>query len=379
MRTAFIAEYVRSPFQPAHKGKLRSVRPDDLLASVVSELVRRSGISPEQIEDLICGCAFPEAEQGYNLGRQVALLAGLPVTSAGVTVNRFCGSSMQAVHQAVGAIAIGAGDVMIAAGVESMSRVPMLGFNPMFNPALEKMRSDVYVGMGSTAEALVDKYQIDRQRQESFAVESHRRADNARANGSLTAEIVPIETREGIVLADGCIRSGATVGDLSTLKPVFKQGGSVTAGTSSPLTDGAAALLITTEDVLETLGVSERVAIRSVAVSGCEPLTMGYGPVPASRKALARAGIAISDLDVIESNEAFAVQALVVSDQLSLPGDRTNLDGGALAIGHPLGATGARIVGKTARLLSRTNGRWGLAMQCIGGGQGIATVLERLK
>jgi acetyl-CoA acyltransferase len=379
MRAAFIAEYVRSPFQPAQKGKLRSVRPDDLLASVVSELVRRSGISPEQIEDLICGCAFPEAEQGYNLGRQVALLAGLPVTCAGVTVNRFCGSSMQAVHQAVGAIAIGAGDVMIAAGVESMSRVPMLGFNPMFNPALQKLRPDVYVSMGCTAEALVDKYQIARQRQEEFAVESHRRADHARANGCLTAEIVPIETKEGTVLADGCIRSGATVEDLSTLKPVFKQGGSVTAGTSSPLTDGAAALLITTEDVLETLGVSERVAIRSVAVSGCEPLTMGYGPVPAARKALARAGIAISDLDVIESNEAFAVQALLVSDQLGLPSDRTNVDGGALAIGHPLGATGARIVGKTAQLLSRTNGKWGLAMQCIGGGQGIATVLERLK
>lgn len=379
MRTAYIAEYVRSPFQPAHKGKLRSVRPDDLLASVVSELVRRSGISPEQIEDLICGCAFPEAEQGYNLGRQVALLAGLPVTSAGVTVNRFCGSSMQAVHQAVGAIAIGAGDVMIAAGVESMSRVPMLGFNPMFNPALQKQRPDVYVGMGNTAEALVDKYQVARQRQEEFAVQSHLRADIARGNGSLSAEIVAIETAEGRVLADGCIRSGVTPADLATLKPVFKQGGSVTAGTSSPLTDGAAALLITTEEVLETLGVSERVAIRSVAVSGCEPLTMGYGPVPAARKALSRAGIAIEDLDVIESNEAFAVQALVVSDQLGLPSDRTNRDGGALAIGHPLGATGARIVGKAAQLLSRTNGRWGLAMQCIGGGQGIATVLERIK
>ena len=378
MSGAVIAGYARSPFQPAVRGSLARIRPDDLAAQVVRALVARSGIDPEHIEDLFLGCAFPEGEQGLNAARLVGLLAGLPLSVGGATVNRFCGSSMQSVHMAAGAIALGAGDVFICAGVESMSRVPMGGFNPMPNPELARERPGAYVTMGETAENVARQYQITRADQEAFAVESQRKAAEARTAGRLAAEIVPIVTKAGTVTEDGCLRPETSPDGLAGLKPAFDQNGTVTAGTASPLTDGAAAVLVCSADYAQRHGLSVLARIRSVGISGCKPETMGLGPIGATRKALARAGeIAASDLDVVELNEAFASQAIACAKDLGLRDDALNRDGGAIALGHPLGATGARIVGKAAEILSRDGGRYALATQCIGGGQGIATLLER--
>ena len=378
MSGAVIVGYARSPFQPAGRGSLARIRPDDLAAQVVRALVARSGIDPEHIEDLFLGCAFPEGEQGLNAARLVGLLAGLPLSVGGATVNRFCGSSMQSVHMAAGAIALGAGDVFICAGVESMSRVPMGGFNPMPNPELARERPGAYVTMGETAENVARQYQITRADQEAFAVESQRKAAEARTAGRLAAEIVPIVTKAGTVAEDGCLRPDTSPEGLAGLKPAFDQNGTVTAGTASPLTDGAAAVLVCSADYAERHGLSVLARIRSVGISGCKPETMGLGPIGATRKALARAGeIAASDLDVVELNEAFASQAIACAKDLGLRDDALNRDGGAIALGHPLGATGARIVGKAAEILSRDGGRYALATQCIGGGQGIATLLER--
>ncbi|MGC1302955.1 MAG: thiolase family protein [Caulobacteraceae bacterium] len=375
MKNVVIAGYARSPFHFAGKGELTRVRPDDLAAQVVRELVVRTKVNPADIEDLIIGCAFPEGEQGFNIGRLVGQLADLPITVAGVTVNRFCGSSMQSVHMAVGQIAIGAGEVFICAGVESMTRVPMGGYNPLPNPELAK-HSAAYIGMGETAENVASKYQIPRPVQEAFAVRSHKRAAEAQASGRLDAEIVPIKTKTGVVDKDGCIRPGTTAETLAGLKPAFDQAGTVTAGTSSPLTDGASAVLVTSEEYAKAHGLEILARIKSVGVSGCAPEIMGIGPVAASRKALERGGVSVSDLSVVELNEAFASQALACMSDLGLNEDIVNLDGGAIALGHPLGATGARIVGKAASLLKREGGKYALATQCIGGGQGIATLLE---
>ena len=375
-----IAGYARSPFHLAGKGALARTRPDDLAAAVVRALVERSGIDPSAIEDLIVGCAFPEGEQGLNVARMIGLLAGLPLTCGGMTVNRFCGSSMSAVHYAAGQIALGAGEVFIAAGIEGMSRVPMLGFNPMPNPVLAKT-SSAYIGMGDTAENLAARYGIDRAAQEAFALTSQHKAAAAIAAGKLADEIVPIAINRGkananMVDQDGCPRPGTTAEALAGLKPAFSATGTVTAGTSSPLTDGASAVLVASEEYARAHGLPILARIIGTAISGCNPDIMGIGPVESTRKALARAGIGIGDLDVIELNEAFASQALACIADLGLDMAKINLDGGAIALGHPLGATGARIVGKAASLLQRTGGRYALATQCIGGGQGIATVLE---
>jgi acetyl-CoA acyltransferase len=371
-----IAGYARSPFHFANKGALTKVRPDDLVAATVKGLVERSGVNPEDIEDLILGCAFPEGEQGLNLARLVVLLAGLPRSIGGTTVNRFCGSSMQSIHMAAGAIQLGAGDAFICAGVESMTRVPMMGFNPMPNPALAEAEPGAYMPMGTTAENLARKYQITRQSQEAFAVDSHRKAAAAQAEGKLDAEIVPIESNGTVVDKDGCIRPDTSPDGLAGLKPAFDADGTVTAGTSSPLTDGASATLVTSEDYAKANGLTILARLRSVAVAGCDPTIMGIGPVAASRKALKRAGVEISDIDIVESNEAFAVQAMSVAQELGIDLAKANLDGGAIALGHPLGATGARITGKAASLLQREGKELSLSTQCIGGGQGIATVLE---
>jgi len=377
MNAAVIVGYARSPFTPAGKGALARVRPDDLLAQVVRALIERTQARPEDIEDIIVGCAFPEGEQGLNIARMVGFMAGLPIGAAGATVNRWCGSSMTAVHIAAGAIAMGAGSLLVCAGVESMTRVPILGFNPLPNPGLAKERPDVLTSMGITAENLAQRYQIDRTAQEQFAVVSHRRAAAAQEEGRFAEEIVPIVTKHGTVDRDGCIRAETSAETLSGLQPSFLATGTVTAGTSSPLTDGAAAVLVADADYAERHGLPVLARIRSVAVAGCEPAIMGVGPVPATCKALARAGLAIEDIDLIELNEAFAAQALAVERDLMLDHARTNLDGGAIALGHPLGASGARITGKAAQLLARNGGRRALATMCIGGGQGIATVLER--
>jgi acetyl-CoA acyltransferase len=376
MKPVVIAGYTRSPFHFAKKGALATVRPDDLAAHVVKGLLAQTGVQADDLEDLILGCAFPEGEQGFNMARLVGFIAGLPQSVAGVTVNRFCGSSMQSIHQAAGAIQMGAGDAFICAGVESMTRVPMMGFNPMPNPALYKSLPAAYIGMGDTAENVAKAYNISRAAQENMAVTSHAKAAAAQKAGRLADEITAIPTANGLVEADGCIRPETTAESLADLKPAFAADGVVTAGTSSPLTDGASAVLVCAEEYAMKNGLQPLARIKSIAVSGCAPEIMGMGPVGASTKALERAGLAAGDLDVVELNEAFAAQALACIDQLGLSEDIINIDGGALALGHPLGATGARIVGKAASLLRRTGGKYALSSQCIGGGQGIATVLE---
>jgi acetyl-CoA acyltransferase len=376
MTNAVIAGYARSPFAPARKGGLTRVRPDEMAAEVVRALVARSKVNPEDIEDIIVGCAFPEAEQGLNVARLIALLADLPITVAGATVNRFCGSSMYSIHMAAGAIAMGAGEAFIAVGVESMTRVPMGGYNPMPSPALYAKNPAAYMGMGDTAENVAQRWQITREAQEEFALASHMKASAAQTAGRLADEIVPITLSKANATQDECIRHDASREGFASLKPAFDANGTVTAGTSSPLTDGASAVLVCSEDYARTHGLTVMARIAAVAVAGCAPDIMGIGPVAASRKALARAGITAREIDVVELNEAFASQALACMRELELEAARVNLDGGAIALGHPLGATGARITGKAAQLLQRQGGRYALATQCIGGGQGIATVLE---
>ena len=379
MKNVVIAGYTRSPFTLAGKGALQKVRPDELAAEVIKGLIGKTGVKAEDIEDLILGCAFPEAEQGFNMARLVAFLAELPLSVAGATVNRFCGSSMYAIHMAAGAIKMNAGEVFICAGVESMSRVPIMGYNPMPHPGLYERFPQAYISMGETAENVATKYQITREAQEAFAVQSQSKAAAAQAAGKLDDEIIPIKSNGTVVDADGCIRPETTAEGLSELKPAFDENGTVTAGTSSPLTDGAAATLVCSEDYAERSNLRPLARIKSIAVAGCAPEIMGIGPVPASRKALERAGLSIADIDVAEVNEAFSSQSLACLRDLDLAADRVNLDGGAIALGHPLGATGARITGKAAALLGREGGTYALSTQCIGGGQGIATVLEAVK
>lgn len=376
MKNVVIAGYVRSPFHFANKGKLARIRPDDLAAQVVNGLLKKTGVDPNEIEDIMLGCAFPEGEQGFNVAKLVGMLSNLPQSVAGTTINRFCGSSMQAIHMAAGAIQMDAGHAFIAGGIESMSRVPMMGFNPMPNPKLAESNPGAYMAMGITAENLATKYQFTRESQEAFAVESHRKAAEAQASGRFDDEIVAIETPDGVVDKDGCIRADTTPESLAALKAAFLAEGTVTAGTASPLTDGSSATLVTSEEFARAHGLPILARIKSIAVSGCDPTIMGYGPVPSTQKALKRAGITVKDLDIVESNEAFAVQAMTVAQELGFNGAKVNLDGGALALGHPLGATGARITGKAAQLLKREGGQFALSTQCIGGGQGIATVLE---
>ena len=379
MKPVIIAAYVRSPFTLANRGGLSHMRADDLAAQVIRGLMAKTGIEPAEVEDLIVGCAFPEAEQGLNVARLIGVLADLPMSVTGVTVNRFCGSSMQAIHMAAGAIQMNAGEVFICAGVESMTRVPIMGFNPMPNPALFERYPQAYVSMGETAENVAAKYELSRSEQDTFAEHSHQKAAAAQIAGLLADEIIPIVTAAGTVDKDGCIRPETTLEKLAELKPAFDKDGTVTAGTSSPLTDGASAVLVCTAEYADKAGLEPLATIKSIATHGCQPELMGLGPIGASKKALSRAGIGVEDLDVIELNEAFAAQALANIRDLELNADKINLDGGAIAIGHPLGATGARITGKLAQLLRRQCGRYGLATQCIGGGQGIATVLEAVR
>jgi acetyl-CoA acyltransferase len=376
MKNVVIAGYARSPFTPAKKGELAKVRPDDIAAQVVRALIARTGVDPADLEDLIVGCAFPEAEQGFNVARLIGFLAELPLSVSGATVNRFCGSSMQAIHMAAGAIQMNAGEVFVCAGVESMTRIPMGGFNPMPNPVLFARYPQAFASMGETAENLARKHRISRGRQEAFSLASQQKTAAAQAAGKLDDEIAPIVWKGGTVSRDGCPRPDTTLQGLGELKLAFDENGTVTAGTSSPLTDGAAATLVCSEEYAERKGLKPLARIKSLATSGCEPELMGIGPVLSTSKALARAGLQLGDIDIVELNEAFASQSLACIDELGLDVARINLDGGAIALGHPLGATGARITGKAASLLRREGKRYALATQCIGGGQGIATILE---
>jgi len=375
MKNVVIAGFCRSPFTPAHSGRLNKVRPDDLAAQVVKGLIAKTGVNPGDIEDLILGCAFPEAEQGLNIARLVVHLAGLPITVAGMTVNRYCGSSMQAIHIAAGAIQLNAGDVFICAGVESMSRIPMGGYNAMPNPVLYERFPEAYMRMGDTAENLARQYHIDRFEQEAFSLLSQQKAYAAQQQRRFVDEIITID---GDIDRDACIRPDSTAAALAQLAPAFNASGSVTAGTASPLTDGAAAVLVCSEDYARAHKLDGLARIKATAVSGCAPDIMGIGPVAATHKALKRAGLELEDIDIVELNEAFAAQTLAVLKAMPVALPKLNLDGGAIALGHPLGATGARITGKAAALLQREHKRYALATQCIGGGQGIATILEAI-
>ena len=372
MAKAVIAGYSRSPFTIANKGDLVSVRPEDLLAEVIKDLVIKSKINPEDVEDIIAGCAFPEGEQGFNIGKVVSYMTGMNIKTAGMTVNRWCGSSMQSIHIAAGAISMGAGKAFISCGVESMTRVPMNGFNPMPHPQLLEDNPNVYLSMGTTAENVAKKYQLTRKIQQDFAISSHQKASEAETKGNFKNEITTINNCS----KDGGIRPTTNQEILDGLKLAFDENGTITAGTSSPLTDGAAATLICDEVYAKENNLDILARIVSTAVQGCPPEVMGLGPIGASLKALKRANLSIKDIDIVELNEAFASQSLACIKDLNLEEKKVNLDGGAIALGHPLGATGARITGKAAELLRRENKKYALSTQCIGLGQGIATVLE---
>ena len=372
MPKAIIAGYSRSPFTIANKGELVSVRPEDLLSEVIKDLVSKSKINPEDIEDIIAGCAFPEGEQGFNIGKVVTFMADMNIKTAGMTVNRWCGSSMQSIHIAAGAISMGAGNAFISCGVESMTRVPMNGFNPTPHPQLLEDNPNVYLSMGTTAENVAKKYQLTRKIQQDFAIRSHQKASEAESKGNFINEITTINNCS----KDGGIRPGTNQEILNGLKLAFDEHGTITAGTSSPLTDGAAATLICEEEYAKQNNLDILARIVSTAVEGCPPEVMGLGPIGASEKALKRANLSIKDIDIIELNEAFASQSLACIKDLNIEEKKVNLDGGAIALGHPLGATGARITGKAAELLRRENKKYALSTQCIGLGQGIATVLE---
>ncbi len=380
IRDAVIVSAVRSPMGRALKGNYINLRIDDLGAAVVKDAVARvKNLDPAEIEDVILGCAMPEGEQGMNVARNVSFLAGLPLSAAAVTVNRFCASSLQTIMDAARAIMVGDGEVYVAAGIESMSHVPMGGFNPSLNPKLMQAgMPDAYISMGLTAENVVEKYKISRQAMDEFAYESHQKATAAMKSGKFKNEIVAIDVNGKLISEDEGPRGDTTVEKLGTLKPVFRQGGSVTAGNSSPLTDGAAAVVIMSAERAKALGIKPLARIHAMAVAGCAPELMGMGPVPAVQKVLKRAGKTVNDIDIFELNEAFASQSLAVVQDLGIDRKKLNPNGGAIALGHPLGCSGARIMATLVNDLFTYDKKWGLETMCIGGGQGAACVIERL-
>ena len=375
--TAVIVDWARTPFHRAHKGDLRTVRPDDLAKQVITGLMDRNEIDPVDFDDLILGCAYPEAEQGYNLGRLVASLSGFPKSVAGMTINRLCGSSMHAILYAASSIESGWGDCFMCAGVESMSRVKRRGYNWSPNPSLKIDWPQAYVDMGVTAENVAEKWSIGRSEQEEFALKSHIKSSQAVENGNFDEEIIEIETDSGVCSIDGCIRPETTLEAMSGLSPVFSENGTVTAATSSPLTDGASALIVCSEEYANSNALKPLARIISGSVTGCKPELMGIGPVSATRKLLNNTGWELDSVDVIELNEAFSSQSLAVISELGIDSNRINIDGGAISIGHPLGASGARIAGKAASILNRTGSSRAIATMCIGGGMGMALALEK--
>jgi acetyl-CoA acyltransferase len=385
MKQAVIIDAVRTPIGRAHKDKgwFRDVRSDDLAVAVVKAIVERTGIDPAEVEDVVLGNTQQQGEQGFNVGRAVALMAGLPATTGGATINRLCGSSLQALNQAAHAVMSGFEDVQIVGGLEHMHHIPMdAGLD--LNPKLFQITSKGALMMGVTAEFLAQTQEISREEQDRFALRSHQRAAAAQAAGEFKREMIPIWGRDEagnrlLVDRDQCVRSDASMETLAALKPAFMPGmGTVTAGNSSPLNDGAAALLVMSEEKAKSLGLKPLVRVRSTAVAGVDPAVMGTGPVPATQKALKRAGLSLGDIDLIELNEAFASQALACIRMLKLDPEKVNVRGGAIAIGHPLGASGARIATTLLNTMVDRNATLGIATMCIGVGQGIATVFERI-
>lgn len=376
MTTPVIAGYLRTPFARAHKGFLKEIRPDDFSSKVVKALISKNPSLLNDLEDLLLGCAYPEGEQGNNIARIITYLSDLPERIPASTTNRLCGSSMQTIHMACGSISMGAGDVFLCGGVESMTRIKRGGFNFTPNKILQNKSPDAYVSMGLTAENVSKKYKINRYDQEVFALESHKKASNAYEKGHMDSEIVPITTNEGVFSKDECVRESSNLDSMAKLKPAFIENGTVTAATSSPLTDGAAFTIICSEDYALKNNIQPLAKIISTSVTGCNPELMGMGPVNSTKKVLKRAGLNLSDIDVIELNEAFAAQSLAVIKELDLDIEKINIDGGALSIGHPLGASGTRITGKASSILNRIGGEYALATMCIGGGMGISTILQ---
>ena len=399
LREAWIVDAVRTPIG-RYGGALASVRPDDLAAVVLRAIVDRTGIDPALIEDVILGCANQAGEDNRNVARMAVLLAGLPVEVGGLTVNRLCGSGLQAINSAAHAIAVGDGDVFVAGGVESMSRAPYVMLKPesayergthelvdttlgwrFVNPRMQAAYPAI--SLGETAEVVADRWEVSRADQDALGLASQQRAVAAQEEGRFDTQIVPvaIPQRKGdpvVVDRDEHPRADTTPEALAKLRPAFREGGSVTAGNSSGINDGAAAVLVVEAETARSLGLKPLARIVSTAVAGVDPSVMGIGPVPATRKALARAGIAVADLDRVEMNEAFASQSVACARELGLDPARLNVDGGAIALGHPLGMSGARLVTMLVHGLAREGGRYGLATMCIGVGQGIATVVERI-
>jgi len=378
MRNAVIVGYKRSPFTFARKGEMANIRPEDILSQTINQLLYEIQINKNDIEDIITGCAYPEGAQGNNIAKIVSFMTDMPEHVAGMTVNRWCGSSMQAIHDATGAIAINSGDVFLCCGVESMTFIPMNGLTYDPHPQLSKDNPNVYMSMGITAENVAKKFNISRKEQQEFAISSHKKASSARDSNMFDDEIVSILNKNEKINKDGGIRPNTSHEVLDGLKLVFDENGTVTAGTASPLTDGASAVIVCEEEYAKKNNLNILARIKSTAVVGCPPELMGLGPINASKKALKRANLSINDIDIVELNEAFASQSLACIKELNMDIDKVNIHGGAIALGHPLGATGARITGKVATLLQNNNKKYGLATQCIGLGQGIATVLENI-
>ncbi len=390
MQNAVIVAAVRTAVGKAPKGTLRTTRPDDLAAAVIKAVIERAGIDGSAVEDITLGCAFPEAEQGMNMARIAALRAGLPESVCGQTINRFCASGLQTVATAAMQIMAGMGESIIAGGAESMSMVPMIGNKFVANPVLVEEYPGTYIGMGLTAENVARQYEVSREEQDRFALRSHQRAAAAQDSGKFAEEIVPLEISaklgEGSTVKevqltfaqDEGIRRDSSAEALAKLKPVFHVKGTVTAGNSSQTSDGAAALLIMSEARAKALGLTPLARFVSFAVGGVRPEVMGIGPVAAVPKALKLAGMTLADVDLVELNEAFAAQALAVIRELGLDEERVNVNGGAIALGHPLGCTGAKLTVQILHELGRRDKNVGLITMCIGGGMGAAGIIERL-
>ncbi|MCP3140657.1 thiolase family protein [Pyxidicoccus xibeiensis] len=384
-----IASAVRTPFTRAHKGEFKDTRPETLAAAAIKEAVAQvPGLKPEDVEDVVLGCAMPEAEQGMNVARQSALLAGLPVTTAAMTINRFCSSGSQSMAQVAQAILAGMIEVGIGGGTESMTLVPMGGNKPSAHPEIMEKLPEVYTSMGATAENIASRYSVSREDADKFAFESQRRAAAARETGKFKEEIVPVTTtyyeedgtaKTVTVSVDTILRPDTTLEGLAKLRPAFNAKGVVTAGNASPLTDGAAAAVLMSEEKAKQLGVKPLGYFLDSTVVGVPPEVMGIGPVPAVRKLLAKNKLEVKDIDVFELNEAFGAQALHCLRELGIPLDKANPNGGAIALGHPLGVSGARMVATILRELKRRNGRYGVVSMCIGGGMGFACLIEAAK
>ena len=352
------------------------MRPESMVASCIKQVVSRLRINSEDIDDVIVGCAYPEGEQGYNIGRMAALLSNLPETVPGMTINRLCGSSMQAAISASNAIRVGQGECYVVAGVESMSRVKRRGFNWSPHPVLESGVTDAYVSMGTTAENVAREYGITREQQEAFAFESHMKAA---AHEASSRHIIRVSDSNGKEISnDGCIRANTSIESMARLPLAFDENGTVTAATSSPLTDGAVAMIICSEEYAQRSNIPSMAKIVAGAVTGVHPNMMGIGPISAGRRLSGRTGWKLSDVDLFEINEAFSSQSIATISELGLDDGRVNIHGGAIAIGHPLGASGARILGQAASLLERTSGSRAMALMCIGGGMGIGIAIERI-